>query len=39
MDVEPVGLGEGMRHTGFDLRGETGKNGKRGGNKCSNADG
>jgi hypothetical protein len=39
MDIQPVGLGEGMRHTGFDLRSEAGKNGKRGGNKRGNGDG
>jgi hypothetical protein len=39
MDIEPVGLGEGMWHAGFHLRSEAGKNGKRGSNKRGNGDG
>ena len=39
VDVEPVALGEGLRHAGFDLRGKAGKNGEGGGDKRSNSDG
>ncbi len=39
LDVEPVGLGEGYRHAGFDLRGKAGQNGKGGGNEGSDGDG
>src|SRR5258708_15862736 len=35
MDVEPVALGERLRHAGFDLRGKSGKNGEGGsGERC-----
>src|SRR5467141_2036633 len=32
IDVQPVGLGEGLRNAGFNLRGKSGKNGECGGN-------
>jgi hypothetical protein len=38
VDIQPVTLGEGMWHAGFDLRGKTGKNGEGGGDKRSNHD-
>ena len=38
VDIEPVGLGKGVWRGGFDLGGEAGKNGKRGGNERSNSD-
>jgi len=39
VDVQPIALGEGLRHAGFDPRGETGKKGKGCGDKRSNSDG
>ena len=38
-DIEPVALGEGYRHAGFDLRGKAGKNGEGGGNERCDGDG
>jgi len=36
VDVQPVSLGEGMRHAGFNLRGKSGQNGEGGsGNDCT----
>src|SRR6266849_7010353 len=32
IDVQPVGLGEGLWNAGFNLRGKSGKNGECGGN-------
>jgi hypothetical protein len=37
-DVEPVGLGQGLRHAGFDLRSEAGKNGESGSSERRDAD-
>ena len=38
-DIEPVALGEGLRHAGFDLGGKSGQYGQRGGNEPSGSDG
>src|SRR5437868_7106123 len=38
-DVEPVALGEGLRNTGFDLRGKAGQDAKGRGDKRSDSDG
>jgi hypothetical protein len=39
VDVEPVGLGKRLRDAGFDLRGETGKNGEGSGENGGDSHG
>jgi hypothetical protein len=38
VNVEPVALGEDVRHAGLDLGGEAGENGERCGNESSDSD-
>ena len=38
MDIEPVALGERLGGGGFDLGGEAGQNGQRGGNEGCDSD-
>ena len=38
MDIQPVTLGEGVRHAGLDLGGKSGEYGKGGSGKRSNSD-
>jgi hypothetical protein len=39
VNVEPVGLGESLRHAGFDLWGKSGQNGEGGGDEGSDSHG
>src|ERR1700733_633770 len=39
MDIQPVTLGEGVRHAGFNLRSKSRQNGEGGSGERSNSDG